>query len=77
MAQPFLTVCGCKPLVLFQRLLPHFLLIVFFSSKMIRRTIVENLKAVLYLKRLMWVPCCILDVGACRQMRREGAQESV
>lgn len=51
MAQPFLTVDGCEPLVLFKQLLPDFLLIIFFffPTKMIRRTIVENLKAVLYL----------------------------
>lgn len=55
MAQPFPTVCGCKPLVLFQPLFPCFLLITFFLffTKMIRRTRTENLKAVLYHNRLM------------------------
>jgi len=34
--------------------------ILFFT--MIRRTGVENLKAMLYGKRLVWVPCCILEL---------------
>lgn len=64
MAQPFVTACDCKSLVLFQPLLPCFLLIafIFFFTKMIRRTSVENLKAVPYHERLMRVPYCFLDL---------------